>query len=168
MFHNPTNVTEPHKEIRFTRSGQAKFFGSLAGAFTGIAVVVALFAFRTDEALLPRWAVAPPLAFGLVLGRLAFHCVRHAYLILTPLGIEIFPFWKPQEKLHVLFWSEIAHVEVDEERTNLTLHHNHERSSGVVISLTPVEQRKRPYLVRAIDGLMDKREGQESTSPKDS
>lgn len=162
MLHNPQDVAEPHKEIRFTRSGQGQLFGALAAVCIGIAVVVSLFAFRTDEALLPQWWVIPPLVLGLSFGRLAFRCVRHAYLILTPLGIEIFPFWKPQDNLHVLFWSEIAHAEVDEEARNLTLHHDHERSSGVVVSISPIHQNKHPHLARAIKGLMEKRE-QEST-----
>jgi hypothetical protein len=157
MASTPGEVAEPHKEVRFTRSAQGQLFGIAAFTAAGIAVVIALFAFRTDEALLPRWWVGPPIALAVFLARFSHHCLRHAYLLLTPLGVEIFPLWKPQKNLHVVFWSEIAHAEVDPAADLLTLHHDDEKTSGVVVSLKPILKGKHSYLIHAIEGLMAKR-----------
>ena len=85
--------------------------------------------------------------------RLAFRCARHAYIILTPLGIEIFPFFNSRENLQVLYWSQIADSELND-RNELVIHFNEEQTSGVVASLAPITPSRRILLERAIKGRM--------------
>ena len=156
----PKNVTEPHKELRFTRSAQGSLFSVLAATCAGISFALILLNFLADEPALalgePRvswWWVIAPLPPAALLCRLALHCTRHAYLILTPLGIEIFPFFNPREKMQVLYWSQIANAEVSE-ANQLVIHFDHRENSGVVASLAPLLPARRKLLARAIMGRM--------------
>ena len=49
-----------------------------------------------------------PLALAAVVARVAVGLTRHAYLILTPLGIEIFPFFRPAEGMRLVMWQEVG------------------------------------------------------------
>lgn len=147
-------VLAKEKELRFTRSGQAVLFWMLAAVF-GVAGII-LFSvsrYRDDNPLLPHplWSVAPLiLSYGLA--RLAYRLTRHAYLILTPLGLDVFPFFRPAKGMQTVFWSEIHAVEVDEKRHWLTLHFDAARSSGIHLSLRPVDGKRRELLIRAVTG----------------
>ena len=153
MVSGPKNISEPHKEIRFTRGAQASFFAILAAVFGGSAVFILLFSLNTDAtALTFLWAL-PPASISLIFIRLSLRCVRHAYLIMTPIGIEIFPFFKPQDNLRVIYWSEISRAEIDElNRLRICLSGN--PSSGIIASLKPLLPRQRDLLAEAIDGRM--------------
>lgn len=108
------------------------------------------------------WMPLPFLMVALLLGRLAARCARHAYLILTPLGVEIFPLFKPKDNLNLVYWNQIDDVEFDEELTIVKLHHNPEKSSGIVLSLKPIHQKKRPLLQKALLArLAEQREAQD-------
>ncbi|MGD7651599.1 MAG: hypothetical protein ACQCXQ_00190, partial [Verrucomicrobiales bacterium] len=119
-------VQSPEKELRFTRSGQAVVFWLMAAVCLAVAVTMAASSlYRGENPALPHplWAVLPLAACaGLV--RLALHLTKHAYLLLSPLGIEIFPFFRPAAGMTLVTWQEIAEAEVDEGGRLLTLHHN--------------------------------------------
>ena len=147
-------VREPNKELRFTRSGQATGLWIAAAVLAAAALVIGASAcFRSQNPALPHpaWCVLPALLAWL-LTRLALRCTRHAYLILTPLGIEIFPFLRPAEGMQLVSWSEIHHAEVDANHRQLTLHFNTEESAGIVLSLAPVRRDRREWLARAVLG----------------
>ena len=101
----------------------------------------------------PAWA-AVPLVLALVMARVAVWLTRHAYLILTPLGIEIFPFFRPAAGMRLVTWQEINHAEVDEKSTRLTLHHDPEKTSGIHLSLTPIRADRRSLLAKAVLGRL--------------
>ena len=101
----------------------------------------------------PAWA-AVPLVLALVRARVAVWLTRHAYLILTPLGIEIFPFFRPAAGMRLVTWQEINHAEVDEKSTRLTLHHDPEKTSGIHLSLTPIRADRRSLLAKAVLGRL--------------
>lgn len=148
---NPKEVAEPHKELRFTRAGQAQTF------YVGAAIPFALTLFIAITWLLGHpslrwWMPLPFLIAGVFLIRLAMHCTKHAYLILTPLGVEIFPLWKPEDNLLLIYWTEIADAEIDEGKQVLKLHRNSEKTSGVVITLKPISMPQRELLSKAIQG----------------
>lgn len=153
MLPGPQDVSEPHKELRFTRGAQASLFALLGAICCGAAVAIALLYFIPKDPITPWWWPFIPIPFAALFFRLAYRCARHAYLILTPLGIEIFPFFNARENLQVLYWSEIAAAEVNE-RKQLVVHFNQERTSGVVASLAPILSKKRALLARAIEGRM--------------
>jgi hypothetical protein len=147
-------VQSPEKELRFTRSGQAAAFWLLAAVLAAIAVtLLATAIYRDINPLLPHpaWALLP-LALAILIARLALRLTRHAYLILTPLGIEIFPFFRPTHSMRLVTWQEIAKAEVNERLTRLTLHHNAEKNSGIHLSLTPIRADRRPLLAKAVIG----------------
>jgi hypothetical protein len=99
----------------------------------------------------PVWALLP---FGLALisARLAWRLTRHAYLILTPLGIEIFPFFRPESGMSLVTWQEINRAEVNRALTRLTLHYDAAKTSGIHLSLRPVRADRRDLLIKALTG----------------
>ncbi len=84
--------------------------------------------------------------------RLAINLTRHAYLILTPLGIEIFPFFRPAAGMTLVAWQEVAAAEVDAAITRLTLHYDAAKTSGIHLSLRPVRTDRRDLLAKAVIG----------------
>ncbi|GAA5483319.1 hypothetical protein [Haloferula sargassicola] len=141
-------IAEPHKELRFTRAGQATGLWILAAMAAAAAVI--LFSITIQrEAPHPAWALLPlGLAGGLVF--LALHCTRHAYLILSPIGVEIFPLIRPAAGMQVIGWSEIAAIDIDDRR--ITLHFNRDRTAGIHLTLSPIPKARRPLLIRALEG----------------
>ena len=156
MLPGPKEVAEPHKELRFTRSAQGRLFFLLGATCVTIAIFLAA-ASLTAGLEYPLWWAAFPLVPALPCFLLAYHCVRHAYLILTPLGVELFPFINPRKNLQVLYWSEIDHAEVSDDHRILTIHFNKERSAGIKATLSPIIAAKRHLLARAIEGRMAER-----------
>jgi hypothetical protein len=149
-------VLESEKELRFTRSGQAVVFWVAAAVFAVACVILVSVSFhRGDNPLLPHpgWALLPMIS-SYVLVRLAIRLTKHAYLILTPLGIEVFPFFRPERGMQSVFWSEIHSVEADEQRKWLTLHFNEEKSAGIHLSLRPIETKRREFLLHALRGRL--------------
>ncbi|MGE9267544.1 MAG: hypothetical protein ACQKBY_05570 [Verrucomicrobiales bacterium] len=143
----PKPVEEPHKELRFTRVRQAQLFFVL----TAVCLVVALLIFLSlGNPSLSWWMVLLPLLPAALSARIALHCTRHAYLILTPLGIEIFPFRQPEKNLQVRYWSEFAAADFSEDLSRLTLHFNAEKSAGLVLSLAPLAETQRELLEKAL------------------
>lgn len=149
----PKRVEESHKELRFTRARQGAFFMLLSAGFVAVGLASAVAMFSKWGPLDPDfrkwiWFTLLPLIPAFLTLRLSLHCVRHAYLILTPMGIEIFPFWKAEKNLQVLFWQEIDAAECDGKQ--LTLHRDAARTSGVVVSLKPIARRQISLLQKAI------------------
>lgn len=149
-------VQSPEKELRFTRSGQASHFWVGAAVLTSVGItLLATSIYRDINPRLPHpaWASAP-LILAAVTARLAVGMTRHAYLILTPLGIEIFPFFRPAEGMRLVLWQEVDHAEVDEKTSRLTLHHDAGKTSGIHLSLTPIRADRRTLLAKAVLGRL--------------
>ena len=153
MVSGPKSINEPHKEIRFTRGAQASLFGILAAVSGGSSIFLLIFSLNTGTTPMAcLWALAPA-SISLIFFRLSLRCIRHAYLIMTPIGIEIFPFFKPQDNLRVIYWSEISQVEIDQSN-RLLIHLSGDPPSGIIASLKPLLSRQRDLLAEAIDGRM--------------
>lgn len=147
-------VAEPQKELRFTRSGQAVGFCVAGAVLCGVAVtLIATGVYRSENPELPHpaWA-APCLVLALCAFLLARTITKHAYLILTPMGLEIFPFFRPAKGMQMVFWQEISAAEIDERGKWLTLHFNDERTAGMHLSLSPVRKNLRDLLAKAVLG----------------
>lgn len=149
----PKDVAEPHKELRFTRVGQAQAFMVIAAVSFAFCLLIALTSFMGHPSF-RWWMPLPFLALALFLGRLSGRCARHAYLILTPLGVEIFPLFKPEDNLNLVYWTQIDDAEFDEELTTLKLHYNPEKTGGIILSLKPILTKKRPLLQKALLGRL--------------
>ncbi len=153
----PRSVAEPDKELRFTRAGQAPLFYIIASmmlaAGIGIAILSTQGSGMADPPLQNWWWVCiPGLLAGFWFFRLGIRCSRHAYLILTPLGMEIFPFFGAQKNLRLIYWTEIAAAEFKNDK--LFLHFSEQKNSGVIASLRPLAAPQRQLLKKAIDGRM--------------
>ena len=151
-----TTIQAPEKELRFTRSGQAALFWVMAAVCASVGITMLATAFYRDinPALPhPAWAAAP-LLLALVMARVAIRLTRHAYLILTPLGIEIFPFFRPAAGMRLVTWQEVSHAEVDAKTSRLTLHHDPGKTSGIHLSLTPIRADRRSLLAKAVLGRL--------------
>ncbi|MEO7098052.1 MAG: hypothetical protein ABI162_01735 [Luteolibacter sp.] len=149
-------LQSPEKELRFTRSGQAAVFWVMGAVLAAVAITLLASAHYRDinpQLPHPAWAILP-LVLSAAVAKVAMGLTRHAYLILTPLGIEIFPFFRPAEGMRLVTWQEVAAAEVDEKNTLLTLHHNAEKSSGIHLSLTPIRADRRSLLAKAIIGRL--------------
>jgi hypothetical protein len=149
-------IQSPEKELRFTRSGQAIQFWIGAAVLAAVGItILATAIYRDINPRLPHpaWALLP-LAFAAITVRLAVGLTRHAYLILTPLGIEIFPFFRPSEGMRLVLWQEVDHAEVNEKTTRLTLHHDSGKTSGIHLSLTPIRAERRTLLAKAVIGRL--------------
>ena len=147
-------VQSPEKELRFTRSGQAALFWVLSAVMVAVAVTLAATSIYRDvnpDLPHPAWALLP-LVLAVASIRLAINLTRHAYLILTPLGIEIFPFFRPAAGMTLVTWQEVAAAEVDAAMTRLTLHHDAAKTSGIHLSLRPVRTDRRELLAKAVIG----------------
>ncbi len=152
-------IQAPDKELRFTRSGQAALFWMGAAVFAGVGITLLATAIYRDtnpELPHPAWALLP-WGLAVTMVRVAIGLTRHAYLILTPLGIEIFPFFRPAEGMRLVLWQEISEVEVDATATRLTLHHDSGKTSGIHLSLTPIRADRRTLLAKAVIGRISPR-----------
>ncbi|MGJ8678175.1 MAG: hypothetical protein ACSHX0_11705 [Akkermansiaceae bacterium] len=156
----PKAIAEPEKELRFTRSVQAYVFFIIS--VISFATAMAFFILSTqdwgmDGPLLPGWwwVCIPTLLITLISIRLGIRCVRHAYIILSPLGLEIFPFLKAEKNLQLIYWGEIHDAEVHEKK--LTIHFTEEKTSGIVASLSPIPKTGRVLLQKAIRGVLENR-----------
>lgn len=147
-------VAEPQKELRFTRSGQAVGFCVVGAVLCGVAVTLiatGIYRATITEFFYLVWA-APCVALAACAFFLAIRLTKHAYLILTPMGLEIFPFFRPAKGMQMVFWQEISAAEIDAQGKWLTLHFNDERSAGMHLSLSPVRKKLRDLLAKAVLG----------------
>lgn len=152
------SVAERHKELRFTRAGQAvAFWIGAAILFAAALTLLATNLYRADNPQLPHplWAILP-LVLSWLLARIGLRCARHAYLILTPLGVEIFPLFRPETSMNLVSWSEISAAETDSAVRRLTLHFNSDKTAGIHLSLRPIRSTRRQLLVTAIQGRLAK------------
>ncbi|RYD37422.1 MAG: hypothetical protein EOP86_03545 [Verrucomicrobiaceae bacterium] len=82
----------PEKELRFTRSRQSVPFW-LLGMVLALAALGLGIMWRENLSLWPPWWLALlPLTGAIGAFWLALRLTRHAYLLLSPVGVEIFPF----------------------------------------------------------------------------
>lgn len=148
-------VSNPEKEIRFTRSSQARSFAVAGAVLIGVAATLFATARWGKGSPIRYWHMAPALLMAGASFWLSYRCAKHAFLILSPVGIEFFPFYKPAQNFRLWSWAEFHHAEVIGKR--LLLHFNEEETGGAVISLSPMLERSCQLLDLAIEGRMDER-----------
>jgi hypothetical protein len=152
-------VQSPEMELRFTRSGQAALFWVLSAVLLAAAVTLSASSiYRSINPQLPHpaWTLAP-LSAAFFTTRLALGLTRHAYVILSPPGIEIFPFFRPAQGMRLVLWQEIHAAEVNADFSVLTLHHDADKSAGIHLSLRPIRADRRALLAKAVIGRVSRR-----------
>ncbi len=149
-------------EIRFTRSKQAAvFFGAALVFLCGAA---ALFLLATpgwtrtaSPVLATRCYAVIPLPLAALLTWAGVHLARHAYIVFSIVGMELYPFWFPSRNLQVLFWSEIEKLELQDGGNTLVIRLPGERA--VFVSLAPLSRPARALLAHAVAGLQKRGSG---------
>ena len=134
------SLFDPDQELRFTRSRQATYF-ALLSAILFSAFVTLLVTFTTvyyefgTVKDLPYTVLWLPvlLMLTVISGGGSYHCLTKPYVILSPMGVEIFPFLKPLKNFQIIEWGRIVEIETAPKR--VTLHFNSQKSRGVVLSL---------------------------------
>ncbi|MBC8127042.1 MAG: hypothetical protein H8M99_07850 [Gloeobacteraceae cyanobacterium ES-bin-144] len=127
-------------------------FWMLAAVFAAVAItLLATSLYRDVNPRLPHplWALLP-LVCSAGFTWLAANLTRHAYLILTPIGIEIFPFFRPAAGMRLILWQEVLATDVNNDNTLLTLHHDAAKTSGIHLTLRPIRKGGRALLVKAV------------------
>jgi hypothetical protein len=151
-------IGSPEKEVRFTRSRQATpfwfaglFFLVLAGGIA--AASTTLFSPPSGHRIVEDgWWALLPLALGTACLWAAIHLTRHAYIILTPIGIELFPLFFPSKNLNVVYWPEIEGVSFDDARRQMVI--DIAGGSKIFLTLDPVRRDRIELLVKAAQGRM--------------
>jgi len=153
-------VLNPEKELRFTRSRQAMGFALLAAmcigaAFTILTIVIYTSSVEIESPIDPLWSILP-FALAIPCGWAALFLASHAYILLTPLGIEIFPLWRPATNLRIVYWAEIGKITIDDAHQLLVIDFK-EGGGGIVLTLNPIRKPARELLRHAIKGRAEQR-----------
>ena len=156
----PRKVTRPEQELRFTRSRQAMTFLTAGIACLCVAggIFIKALSLAGNVAGEPAVAVSPlwvlvPLAPAIVCFWVTAHCLRHAFIILPPLGIELFPFWRPARNMQVIYWAEIETAIISPDLKIFTIKCP---GSGIRATLAPISRSARALLKRAVEGRMER------------
>ncbi len=152
-------------ELRFTRARQAVHFGLLGSVC--LAAAAGVWALRRyNHAFTPSlwWAVGLA-TVGLVCCWLTRHLAKHAYLLFSAIGIEIFPFFRPSRSMQLISWGEVATATVSPDGGWLTLSMAGYQDSKIIISLAPIPKSALPLLEKTIHGIMTARERAAKPSP---
>lgn len=148
--------SEPHHELRFTRAHQAVHFAVLAVVGLAVCLGLGLLVWSPWDAaggplLRPWWLVLLPLpVVGAALWAMVW-CATHAYILLSPAGVEVFPLLFPGRGFRLVPWGTITGLRTDRRNVVLDL----TGGGGVVLGLAPVRPSARPLLVTALQRRLD-------------
>jgi len=158
----PKNIQEPEKELRFTRSRQAITFvaaGLISLCILGFIWFQVYFNGlennQNGPLIFPILCSIILITMAVLFFLVAIHCTQHALIILSPLGLELFPFWFPVKNFRMLYWSEINDAKINKEMNLLSIDSNN--GSKIFISIKPIPTKIRSYLKTAIDGRMQEK-----------
>ena len=153
------------KEIRFTRNAQAAHFFGLALCFLCVGIGLYLLSLEiwsvSREPLLKRsWYGLVVLPFVGVCVWVGMHLAKHAYMIFSPVGIELFPFFKPTKNMAVFYWSEIEDLQMtaDGKMMEVTLISEGDHTNKVFVTTAPLRKASRALLVHTVERIREKRE----------
>jgi hypothetical protein len=145
-------------ELRFTRSRQAVVMVAWALGFLLLSVLLFILHQQRHShppALFWSWL---PLPFVILFAWLAWNHLRHPYLALTRVGLEIYPFFLPAQNMHLVLWQQIRHAEVIDQPPQLILTRADSEDAKIFITLEPMPARQRALLAKALQGVQDMRE----------
>ncbi len=144
-------------ELRFTRSRQAVVMMAWGVAFWLISVAFMATYYHNFHRQAWWWIVVPAVP-ALVFCWLAWNHLRHPYLVLTRVGLEIYPFFLPARNMHLVLWQQIARADVSTTPPLLTLTRADQEDGKIFITLAPLQPRQRQLLARALEGVQEMRE----------
>jgi len=160
---NPQKVGAPEKELRFTRARQGNPFWMVGIFFFVVACGIAaastkFFSPPSGHRIVENgWWALVPLALAIACFWAAIHLTRHAYIILTPIGVEIFPLLFPSKNLNVVYWPEIEGISFDDARRQMVI--DIAGGSKIFLTLAPIRKDRLDLLVLAAEGRMEEKAG---------
>ncbi len=159
---NASSEPRGQKEIRFTRNAQAAHFfllslGCLCPGLTLCLLSLNVWSVSTGPVLENGWYALVPAPFVILFALAGVHLAKHAYIIFSPVGIELFPFFFPSKHMQVLYWSEVAGIDLapDERLLEITL--AGEPESKVFVTAAPLSRHSRSLLVKTVAGIRSRR-----------
>ena len=159
---NASSETRGQKEIRFTRNAQAVHFFLLGLGFFCIGLTLWLLSLdvwtvSTGPVLESPWWALTTLPFIAASTWWGIHLAKHAYMIFSPVGIELFPFFFPSKNMEVFYWSEIGHVSFEANQGLLEISLAGEAERKVFVTTTPLNRASRALLAKTIEGIQARR-----------
>ena len=156
--------TRGTQEIRFTRNAQAIHFFILALIFVCVGIslyCLSLDLWKTQEPVVDApWYGLLTLPFIGLFVWIGTRLARHAYMIFSPIGIEIFPLFFPSKHMQVLYWQEIEDVALtpDAKMLEVTLLSAADHEQKVFIATAPMRPMSRALFAKTIAGIRQQRE----------
>jgi hypothetical protein len=150
-------MKSPEKELRFTRARQAEGFWVMGVILLLTAAGFGVLSWWQLTHPPPWWVCLVPSILAAGAFALAWRMTRHAYILLSPVGLEIFPFWKPVDHFQLITWGEVANAEFSPDRRWLVLTLAGYEDAKVFLTLDPIPLAAQPLLVKAVTGVMEKR-----------
>ena len=124
------------RELRFTRNRSGAILTAAGFLLAATAAFLQLTGYDTITPYLPAplWAMQATALVPAVLCLAAgSRCLKHAAVIVTPVGVEILPFLRTQRTMQWFFWQQIRSADREGGRLNLRL----ADGSTVAVSLRP-------------------------------
>ncbi len=155
------------RELRFTRNRQAFGWMTLACTFFTTALFTAFYITMVDDLYYTKvfyWYAALQLVVSGALFYYATYCLKHAYVILSPVGIDVLPIIYPSKRLKFIPWDSIYDISLSGAKTNLHLN----SGKTVTIKSGMMNKQTRAYFVQAITHrvtLLLKRYGKAGKTP---
>lgn len=143
------HIPARERELRFTRNRAGSVLLAAGFLLIAIAAFLQLTGYDTITPYLPAplWAMQAAALVPAVLCLIAgSRCLKHATVIVTPVGVEILPFLRARRAMQWCFWQQIRSADQKGGRLNLRL----TDGSTVAVSLRPMTAASREMLVHAV------------------
>ena len=137
------------RELRFTRNRAGAILTAAGFLLVATAAFLQLTGYDTITPYLPAplWAMQAAALVPAVLCLAAgCRCLKHAAVIVTPVGVEILPFLRARRAMQWFFWQQIRSADREGGRLNLRL----ADGSTAAISLRPMTAASRDMLAHAV------------------
>lgn len=138
------------RELRFTRNRAGGILMLVGILLIVVAVFLQITGYDTISPYLPAplWCMQMMILFpaGVCLFT-ATRCLKHAAVIITPLGVEILPFLRPKHTMQWFFWQQIKATTI--QRNRLFLHLTDGATISIhLFSLTTTSQQLLGYAIQ--------------------
>lgn len=146
---NIQHIPVKDRELRFTRNRTGGVLLATGLLLIIIAVFLQITGHNTITPYLPTplWVMQAMVLFPAGLCLLtAARCLKHAAIIITPVGVEILPFLRARHTMQWFFWQQIHAAET---RGNKLILHTID-GNGVTINLLPITATSKQLLLYAI------------------
>ena len=86
-------------------------------------------------------------------------------MIFSPVGIELFPFFKPTKNMAVFYWSEVEDLQMapDGKMMEMTLLSEGDHTNKVFVTTAPLRVASRQLLAHTVDGIREQRKAGTAT-----